>query len=192
MTPGKPAKILPVNWYLLPHQYERTPKESEQLVHMQAGLGRKTMHVDESASYDEVCAQLKELYPKFNEVKGGWLVYKSSGGWGSRKLTLIPPDESGYSAKYLKTATQGFKGVLYIAPLQTELNTTALPPESENFNDMPKEKCQKCGITYPLVILTAHIKSCVTNEEAEQTNDEAELYNDEANQTIGNLPHLPD
>lgn len=56
MTPSKPAKILPVNWYLLPHQYEWTPKENEQLVHMQAGLGRKTMHMDESASYDEVWA----------------------------------------------------------------------------------------------------------------------------------------
>ncbi|XP_016115102.1 uncharacterized protein [Sinocyclocheilus grahami] len=45
--------------------------------------------------------------------------------------------------------------MLYIAPLQMELDTTALPPESESFNDMSKEKCQKCGITYPLVILTA-------------------------------------
>ncbi|XP_016089803.1 uncharacterized protein [Sinocyclocheilus grahami] len=137
---------------------------------MQAGLGRKKMQMDENATYDDVCAQLKDLFPKFQEVKGGWLVYKSSGGWGSRKLNLIPPDESGYSAKHLKAATQGFKGVLYIAPLQMELETTALPPESESFNDMPKEKCQKCGITYPLVILTAHIKSCVTTDEAEQTN----------------------
>ncbi len=64
--------------------------------------------------------------------------------------------------------------MLYIAPIQMELDTTALPPESESFNDMQKEKCQKCGITYPLVILTAHIKSCVTTDEAEQSNDEAE------------------
>ncbi len=54
VPPSKPAKILPVNFYLLPHQYERTPKESEQLVHMQAGLGRKTMQMDENATYDEV------------------------------------------------------------------------------------------------------------------------------------------
>ncbi|XP_057197201.1 uncharacterized protein LOC130558660 isoform X2 [Triplophysa rosa] len=171
---SKPAKILPVSFYLLPHQYERTPKESEQLVHMQAGLGRKTMQMDENATNDEVCAQLKELFPKFQEVKGGWLVYKASGGWGSRKLTLIPPHETGYSAKQLKAVTQGFKGVLYIAPLQMELDTTALPPESESFNDMRKEKCQKCGITFPLVILTTHIKCCVTTDEAEQSNDEAE------------------
>ncbi len=64
-----------------------------------------------------------------------------------------------------------------------EIDTTALPPESESFNDMQKEKCQKCGITYPLVILTAHIKSCVTNDEAEQSNDEAEQSNDEAEQS---------
>ncbi len=89
----------------------------------------------------------------------------------------------GSKNKQLKAATQGFKGVLYIAPIQMEIDTTALPPESESFNDMQKEKCQKCGITYPLVILTAHIKSCVTNDEAEQSNDEAEQSNDEAEHT---------
>ncbi len=61
VPPSKPAKILPVNFYLLPHQYERTPKESEQLVHMQAGLGRKTMQMDENATYDEVAANVTEL-----------------------------------------------------------------------------------------------------------------------------------
>lgn len=50
----KPVKILPVNFYLVPHQYERTPKESEQLVHMQAGLGRKTMQMEENTTFDEV------------------------------------------------------------------------------------------------------------------------------------------
>lgn len=71
----------------------------------------------------------------------------------------IPPDESGYNAKHLKTATQGFKGVLYIAPLQMELDSTALSPEYETFNDMPKEKCQRCGSSCPLLILTAQIKT---------------------------------
>ncbi|XP_026080824.1 uncharacterized protein LOC113057607 [Carassius auratus] len=95
----------------------------------------------------------------------------------------MPPDESGYNPKNLKTATNGFKGVLYIAPLQIELDTTALPPESESFNEMPKEKCQRCGVSYPLLILTAHINTCVTSEEAEQTGDEAEQTNDDADQT---------
>lgn len=74
----------------------------------------------------------------------------------------------------MKTATNGFKGVLYIAPLQIELDTTALPPESESFNEMPKEKCQRCGVSYPLLILTTHINTCVTSEDADQTSDEAE------------------
>uniref|UniRef100_A0A9J8CC04 HECT domain-containing protein n=1 Tax=Cyprinus carpio carpio TaxID=630221 RepID=A0A9J8CC04_CYPCA len=130
-----------------------------------------------------ICARLKETYPKFQEIKGGWLLYKSSGGWGSRKLTLIPPDESRYNAKNLKTATNGFKGVLYIAPLQIELDTTALPPESESFNEMPKEKCQRCGVSYPLLILTTHINTCVNSEDAEQTNDDADQTSDEAEQT---------
>lgn len=83
----------------------------------------------------------------------------------------------------MKTATNGFKGVLYIAPLQIELDTTALPPESESFNEMPKEKCQRCGVSYPLLILTTHINTCVTSEDAEQTGDEAEQTNDDADQT---------
>ncbi|RXN38427.1 hypothetical protein ROHU_001117 [Labeo rohita] len=33
MPPSKPAKTLPVNFYLLPHQYERTPKESCLSIH---------------------------------------------------------------------------------------------------------------------------------------------------------------
>nr|XP_055057045.1 uncharacterized protein LOC129441422 [Misgurnus anguillicaudatus] len=181
ITTSKPAKILPVNIYLLPRLFDRTPKESEQLIHMQAGLGRKTMHLEENATYEEICAQLKEMYPKFQEIRGVGFS-KSSGGWGSRKLTLIPPDESGYNAKNLKTATNGFKGVIYIAPLQMELNTSALPPESESFNEMPKEKCQRCGVSYPLLILTTHINTCATNEDAEQTGDEAEQTND-ADQT---------
>ncbi len=100
------------------------------------------------------------------------------------------PEAHPYSTRWewvqcqaIEGSTQGFKGVLYIAPIQMELDTTALPPESESFNDMQKEKCQKCGITYPLVILTAHIKSCVTTDEAEQSNDEAEQTSDEAEQS---------
>lgn len=63
-----------------------------------------------------------------------------------------------------------------------ELNTSALPPESESFNEMPKEKCQRCGVSYPLLILTTHINTCATNEDAEQTGNEAEQTND-ADQT---------
>ncbi|KAG9270250.1 hypothetical protein AMEX_G15174 [Astyanax mexicanus] len=168
-VPCKPAKIMPLTIYLLPHQYDRTPKEEDQLLHMQAGLGRRTAYMDENATHEEICAQLKELYPKLKELTGGWLIYKASGGWGTRKLTLVTPDDGGYCSKLLKTASQNGKGILYIAPLQMELDTSPLPPTSGSFSGMPKEKCQKCGVFYPLVILPAHIKSCeVINLEDDQ------------------------
>ena len=33
---------------------EKKPKEQEQLVHMRAGLGRRTAHLDESTTHEEV------------------------------------------------------------------------------------------------------------------------------------------
>lgn len=47
-------KPLDVVFYLLPKHYEKTPKEDDQLIHMKAGLGRKTAHIDESITHNEV------------------------------------------------------------------------------------------------------------------------------------------
>lgn len=98
-----------------------------------------------------------------------------SGGWGSRKLTLIPPDDAGYMGTHLKTASQGGKGTLYIAPLQTQLDTTPLSPSSPSFNEMAKEQCQKCGVLYPLVILSTHVKTCEVIEVEDESDQVSNL-----------------
>ncbi|XP_076839857.1 uncharacterized protein LOC143484810 isoform X2 [Brachyhypopomus gauderio] len=54
-------------------------QEQNQLLHTQAGLGRRTAYIDENATYNEISAQLKELYPQLKELTGGWLIYKASG-----------------------------------------------------------------------------------------------------------------
>lgn len=54
LVPAKKLKPLEVTFYLLPKQYENTPKEEEQLIHMRAGLGRKTARIDESTTHEEV------------------------------------------------------------------------------------------------------------------------------------------
>ncbi|XP_066518382.1 G2/M phase-specific E3 ubiquitin-protein ligase-like [Hoplias malabaricus] len=64
---------------------------------MQSGLGRRTAHLDESTTHEELCDALRVLYPKPGTVTGGWLICKSSGGWGSRKLSLVAPDDTGYT-----------------------------------------------------------------------------------------------
>lgn len=83
----------------------------------------------------------------------------SVGGWGSRKLSLVAPDDTGYTGIMLKSVTRGAKN-LFIAPIQEELSTNPLPLTDEAFSNMPKATCQKCGGGVPLPILTEHIKSC--------------------------------
>ncbi|XP_029970792.1 uncharacterized protein LOC115405367 [Salarias fasciatus] len=126
---------------------------------MRAGLGRRTAHLDEGTTHEELCDAFKILFPKLGAVAGGWLLYKSAGGWGSRKLSLVAPDVSGYTGMMLKSVSRGGK-TLFIAPIQEELSTDPLPLTDEAFNSMPKATCQKCGAAVPLPLLTEHIKSC--------------------------------
>ncbi|XP_039665280.1 uncharacterized protein LOC120564413 [Perca fluviatilis] len=159
LVPAKRLKPLDVAFYLLPKQCEKTPKEQEHIVHMHAGLGRRTAHLDESTTHEELCDALKVLFPKLGAMTGGWLLYKSAGGWGSRKLSLVAPDETGYTGMILKSVSRGGKN-LFIAPIQEELSTNPLPLTDEAFSSMPKATCQKCGVAVPLPLLTEHIKSC--------------------------------
>nr|XP_033498251.1 uncharacterized protein LOC117266929 isoform X1 [Epinephelus lanceolatus]XP_033498252.1 uncharacterized protein LOC117266929 isoform X1 [Epinephelus lanceolatus] len=126
---------------------------------MRAGLGRRTAHQDESTTHEELCDALKVLFPKLGTITGGWLLYKSSGGWGSRQLSLVTPDDTGYTGMMLKSVTRGAKN-LFIAPIQEELSTNPLPLTDEAFSNMPKAACQKCEVAVPLPLLTEHIKSC--------------------------------
>ncbi|RXN23921.1 E3 ubiquitin- ligase ZNRF2-like protein [Labeo rohita] len=71
-------------------------------------------------------------------------------------------------------------GVLYIAPLQDELDTAPLPPSSEAFRDMPKAICKKCNESYPLQLLTNHIKSCSDDVVVEDENDSQDESQHEA------------
>ncbi|XP_063735760.1 uncharacterized protein LOC134861770 isoform X6 [Eleginops maclovinus] len=157
-VPAKRSKPLDVVFYLLPKQCEKTPKEQEQLVHMRAGLGRRTARLDESTTHEELCDALKVLFPKLGTVTGGWLLCRSSGGWGSR-LSLVAPDDTGYTGMMLKSGTRGAKNLL-IAPIQEELSTNPLPLTDEAFNNMPKAACQKCEVAVPLPLLIEHIKTC--------------------------------
>lgn len=106
----------------------------------------------------------------------------SIGGWGSRKLSLVAPDHTGYTGNIVKAANQGSKSPLYIAPIQDELNTTPLQLSNEVFSGMPKAMCQKCGAAIPLQLLMEHLKSCnITDVD----NDEENLANVEDNSEQG-------
>lgn len=58
------------------------------------------------------------------------------------------------------TASKGGKSVLYIVPIQAEIDMTPLPLNSKEFDDMPKACCRRCNKAMPLVLLEVHVKSC--------------------------------
>ncbi|KAF4085367.1 hypothetical protein AMELA_G00117660 [Ameiurus melas] len=77
--PSKP-KPFQVVFHLLPTQSERSPNDQDQLLHAQAGLGRRTGHLDENMTHEEICDALSELYLKLKVITGGWLFYRTGGG----------------------------------------------------------------------------------------------------------------
>ncbi|MEQ2267421.1 hypothetical protein XENORESO_005747 [Xenotaenia resolanae] len=73
---------------------------------------------------------------------------------------MVSPEDSGYTGSLLKTASGSGKTVLYIAPIQEELDTQPLPPGSSSFSSMPKAMCHSCHTNYPLQILALHVENC--------------------------------
>ncbi|KAK5893220.1 hypothetical protein CgunFtcFv8_006113 [Champsocephalus gunnari] len=57
---------------------EKTPKPSEELILLRAGLGRRSAHVPEDADHKEITNILCEVYPKMAELEGAWLIHKAT------------------------------------------------------------------------------------------------------------------
>nr|XP_023660678.1 uncharacterized protein LOC111840263 [Paramormyrops kingsleyae] len=106
---------------------------------IQAGLGKKLVSLPEDSSHDEIVKLLEIEYPKLGNITGGWMLYKATGGTGHRKLQIIPLESEGYSGKQLKILTNAGEIVLYVAPLQEEMDLSPLPPDAQEFAKMPKK-----------------------------------------------------
>lgn len=90
-----------------------------------------------------------------------------SGGSGRRRLTVVSPEVEGYTTAQLKRASNGGKNMLYIAPLQSELDVTPLATNASEFSKMPKATCHNCQGTMPLHFLALHVDSCTDNKDCE-------------------------
>ncbi|CAL9689654.1 unnamed protein product [Knipowitschia caucasica] len=178
LMPAKKCKPLQVSFYLLPKEFERTPTDLDKVSHLEAGLGSRTACLDESITHEELCDALIQLYPKLQTITGGWLLYKSTAGWGIRKLSLVSPDDAGYTGRILKSVAQGGQK-LYIVPIQEDIGTSPLKLTNEAFKDMAKAKCQKCGVDVPLQLLQDHINSCAVIEIDFDPTDEDPSHPDE-------------
>ncbi|XP_076836651.1 uncharacterized protein LOC143482236 isoform X2 [Brachyhypopomus gauderio] len=138
----------------------KTPKGELELRLMLAGLGKRSLTIDENITHSELTDLLVKAYPKLTNISGGWLLHKSTGGGGQRKLLVVPPDSDGYSGQQLKAISGNGKCIMYIAPLQEEIDSTALPPEAKEFEQMPKAQCTSCRKMFPLQALPIHIQEC--------------------------------
>ncbi|XP_030606354.1 uncharacterized protein LOC115794833 isoform X2 [Archocentrus centrarchus] len=94
------------------------------------------------------------------DLEDRWLIYKAAGGHERRKLFPVPLEAEGYTASLIKRASSGGKCLLYLLPLQDELDLTPLPADSPEFALMPKAACKKCKASMPLQMLALHIEKC--------------------------------
>ncbi|XP_058628256.1 uncharacterized protein LOC131538402 isoform X3 [Onychostoma macrolepis] len=56
---------------------EKTPKTSEELTLLQAGMGCRTISIAEDAEHSWLSKKLEEAYCKLAELKGAWVLYKA-------------------------------------------------------------------------------------------------------------------
>ncbi|KAJ7983964.1 hypothetical protein DPEC_G00368400, partial [Dallia pectoralis] len=143
------GKQVTLQFYLMPENTDRTPKASEELSLLQAGLGRRVILMAEDACHSEINTLLEEVYPKMSELS----------------------ESEGYSGKLLKTASSNGKHTLYIVPLQDRIDTSPLSPDASEFAKMPKSTCKRCNVSMPLQLLALHIETCVLDDNAVQSSE---------------------
>ncbi|KAF4110456.1 hypothetical protein G5714_007487 [Onychostoma macrolepis] len=78
-------------------------------------------------------------------------------------MTLISMDTEGYSGRQIRSVSNSGKNVLFLVPLQEEMDTQPLPYNSAEFAKMPKVPCVTCNTTMPLQMLALHAEECKLN-----------------------------
>ena len=90
-------------------------------------------------------------------------IFSQTGGSGQRRLTLVSPDEMGYTGAGLFKSWGG-KGCLYVMPIQHRLDMSPLPYTAREFEAMPKARCVSCSKHVPLQLLSLHVETCTKPE----------------------------
>ncbi|XP_026085218.1 uncharacterized protein LOC113060491 isoform X2 [Carassius auratus] len=171
---AKAFKPFDLNVYLLDKNSETTPSPAHELKLVQAGFGKRTISITMDITHSELSSILYEAFPKMEGLSGGWMLYKATGGSGTRRLNVIPPDSEGYTGSQIKSASASGKTMLYVVPLQEELDLNPLPNDAREFKKMPKATCQMCNKSMPLQVLALHIQVCKSSDSA-SSNEETEV-----------------
>lgn len=100
---------------------EATPTRERKVTLQLAGLGRIKIKFDANANAVEFKNKLEEVFPKLMYGGGFELLRRASSGSG---LVLIRQPASGYSVKYFRDVSGIGQALLYIRPLQINLDTS--------------------------------------------------------------------
>ncbi|KAJ8364818.1 hypothetical protein SKAU_G00136490 [Synaphobranchus kaupii] len=178
----KPWKGFDMAFFLLSEKAETIPTTQEELELLQAGLGKRTLSITKDLSHEELSILLESTYPKMASLKGGWLLYKAAGGHGRRRMIAVALESEGYTGSVLRSASPGGKFMLYIAPLQEEIDLSPLPVDAPEFSLMPKATCTQCKMVMPLQMLALHVQggcegtSRTTLSDSEQEHEEFDSF----------------
>ncbi|XP_062409026.1 uncharacterized protein LOC134099994 [Sardina pilchardus] len=172
-----PPKTIDMSIYVLPRPADVTPKGSQDLLLSRAGLGRRLLTVSEDNNHSEIVSLVEKEFSKVQPLEGRWMFYKATGGSGQRKLMVVPLDAEGYTGRQLKSASNNGKNVIFLAPVQEELDTEPLPYNSAEFARMPQVACLVCNHSMPLQMLTLHAENCTAT--AVEQEDVVTVYDDE-------------
>ncbi|XP_049454277.1 uncharacterized protein LOC125902159 isoform X2 [Epinephelus fuscoguttatus] len=168
-----------VFFFLLSSKTETTPSPSEELELIQAGLRKRTLSITSDVTHAELSSLLEAAYPKMNVLEDRWLLFKAAGGNGRRKMSAIALDAEGYTGSVIRRASSGGKLLLYVVPLQDELDLSPLPADAPEFALMPKTTCKQCKAVMPLQMLALHIDQCSSISDLEDEESEV-VFLDEA------------
>ncbi|CAL8378706.1 unnamed protein product [Boreogadus saida] len=121
-----------------------------------AGLGeqRLTFLGDEDSAEEFKC-HILAAYPKLNDCRG-FEILKVSGMTRSKNLSVMPCPSTGYTIKSIKNHIKS--ATIYIRPMQKDIDTTPVEPESVVSG--PKEKCLICAEEIFFSELKDHVKHC--------------------------------
>ncbi|XP_056461738.1 uncharacterized protein LOC130401774 [Gadus chalcogrammus] len=168
----KTWKPLEVPFFLLGSKTDTTPSISAELELMQAGLGKRALSITSDLTHAELSSSPRTAYPKMNDLQDRWLLFKAAGGNGRRKLSAIALEAEGYTGSVIKRVSGGGKQLLYIVPLQDELDLTPLPADAPEFARMPTATCKQYKTVMPLQMLALHIDHCNNTSNSETEEDD--------------------
>ncbi|KAA0721540.1 hypothetical protein E1301_Tti021731 [Triplophysa tibetana] len=158
-----PIKHTDLTVCVLPAPTTVTPKATAELELSQAGLGKKVVSVLEDRKHEDIVTIMEEEFSKLHQIQGRWMRYKATGGSGQRKVSLISMESEGYSGRQLRSVSNRGRNVIFLVPLQEELDTQPLPYNSAEFAKMPKVPCVTCNTNLPLHLLALHAEECKLN-----------------------------